>query len=60
MAPLGRELGAVHVSSKENSLADALSRLASGAELPWLLRDAPRTILSSRDGSQWRILGRES
>eukprot|EP00971_Amphidinium_carterae_P042829 841694-Amphidinium_carterae.1 len=59
LAPLGRELGAVHVSSKENCLADALSRLDSGVELTWLLQDIPRTTLAARDVTQWRVLGNE-
>ena len=56
-APVGAELSAVHIWSESNYLADALSRLDEGAELPLLLAKVPRGV-PRRDG--FRILGRSS
>ena len=48
-APKGAELSAMHVWSENNTLADTLSRLAEGAEMPPLLTKLPRSD-PCRDG----------
>ena len=57
LAPWGRHLRGVHVWSEDNSLADALSRLAQGAAVPALLLQVSRAQVAPRCSSQWRSLG---
>ena len=54
-APRGATLEAMHWWSEENELADDLSRLDEGAQIPLALNGVPRTPWSSLE---WRILGR--
>ena len=42
LAPLRLSLAGIHIWGEENKLADALSRLLSGASLPKLLASVPR------------------
>ena len=54
-APKGATLEAVHLWSEENELADALSRLGEGAELPADLTKVTRTPCSLVG---WKVLGK--
>ena len=42
LAPLCLSLAGIHIWGEENELADALSRLFSGASLPEILASVPR------------------
>eukprot|EP00972_Heterocapsa_arctica_P098759 14573901-Heterocapsa_arctica.AAC.1 len=56
LAPLGRELSAIHIWSEENGMADALSREAAGAPTPSSLTEAARACLAQRGPATWRTL----
>jgi hypothetical protein len=56
LAPLGRELSAIHIWSEENVMADALSREAAGARTPSALAAASRVCLAQRGPSTWQTL----
>ena len=53
LAPLCISLQGVHIWGEENDMADALSRLFSGASLPVSLASVPRSV----PAEQWLCLG---
>ena len=53
LAPLCLSLAGIHIWGEENELADALSRLFSGAALPKILASVPR----HEPNETWLCLG---
>ena len=57
LAPLGHEVRGIHVWSELNGVADALSRVASGAAMPPQVQGVEHQALAARDLRAWKCLG---